>query len=184
MGTKAKVDPAKAEEIKKKKEAEATAAKAQSNPADAVKDNSPDKSKGEVLQEEGKLAKVRRLRAEGFTRDQILNDHKDNEGNAFHPTTVAIQCANVEKKMLNALPVDATDEERSKWLPPARKPRPVKEETAEEKAEKEAAKEKAKADKIAAKEAAKAEKAAAKKAAPAQATAPAQPAETPATEKP
>jgi len=47
----------------------------------------------------GKLALVRYLRAQGISREDIIKNHKDNEGNPFHPVTVSIQSAKVEKKL-------------------------------------------------------------------------------------
>lgn len=104
---------------------------------------------------EGKLAAIRRLREEGHSREHILKNLKDSDGNPFHKTTVAIQCSVVEKKKLEEA---TTDEERAKWTT-ERKPREVDPVKAAEKekaaAEKKAEKEKSKADKKAVKDAEK-----------------------------
>lgn len=112
----------------------------------------------------GKLEKVRHLRALGHSRESILNDHKDDWGNPFHKTTVAIQCSVVEKAKIASA---TTDEEKAKWAT-VRKDRVVDPAKVAERDEKKAAKEKEKAEKKAAKVTAKAVKAAAKAAEPAE----------------
>lgn len=144
---KATVDPSKAAEIKNKtKKEEKVATPVTASITESVnKEAEPEK--------EGKLAAVRRLRAAGFTREQILNDHKDSDGQPFHKTTVAIQCANVEKAKIVELGPNASDEEKAKWTPvkkakvvkppvekPAKEPKPAKKTKAEKQAEAEALK--------------------------------------------
>lgn len=106
--------------------------KADPNPA--TEKGATKAAKEEAAKVEGKLAKVRRLRAEGYTRHQILTEHKDNDGQPFHHTTVAIQCAKVEKLKLKELGETATDEDKAKWHPKfGAPPKPVVEKKVEEK---------------------------------------------------
>lgn len=97
----------------------------------------------EAAKVEGKLAKVRRLRAEGVSRHLILTEHKDNDGKPFHHTTVAIQCAKVEKAKIKELGENPTEEDLAKWHPKfGAPPKPVVEKKTEEPAAAPAAEEK------------------------------------------